>query len=168
MDRCQHDALPKVADVCPDNASVLALSVTRFIAAGYMTGDVACWDAAYNSAEQVQGVEEAPAFLATMIGVMRAIRAERAADWSFMPAACCRVTLHEQDLMDLLALSRSAPAADLPRQAARLAGVAAAPRLTRAPRLAAGSLDRAQRQLAVAAEGARGAPERPAASFTVH
>ena len=53
MERCKHEAMPKVGDVCPDDAAVLALSVTRFIAAGYMTGDVACWDAAYNGAERV-------------------------------------------------------------------------------------------------------------------
>ena len=33
----------------------------RFVAAGYMTGDVACWDAAYDGAERVLGEVEGPA-----------------------------------------------------------------------------------------------------------
>src|SRR3712207_6718645 len=84
MDRCKHNVLPKVGEVCPDDASVLALSVPRFIAAGYMTGDVACWDAAHDGAERVLGEAEAPPFVAAMTAVMRAIRAERATDWSFL------------------------------------------------------------------------------------
>jgi hypothetical protein len=41
----------RVADACRDEAEILALSVARFVAAGYMTGDIACWDAAFNGAE---------------------------------------------------------------------------------------------------------------------
>ena len=37
------DQLPTVAEACADEAQVLALAITRFIAAGYMTQDVACW-----------------------------------------------------------------------------------------------------------------------------
>lgn len=169
MDRCRHDTLPMVGEVCPDDAAVLALSVTRFIAAGYMTGDVACWDAAYNGAERVLGEAEAPAFVAAMTGVMRAIRAERTADWSFMPATCCRVTPHEGELLALLALARSSTGGDLPSRAARLAGVAGAPRLTGALRMAAGLMERAQRHLsaAMAAPPGDAGPRSPAPS-TMH
>jgi hypothetical protein len=45
MDRIEHAPLPKLTEVCTDEAEVLALTITRFIAAGYMTQDVACWDA---------------------------------------------------------------------------------------------------------------------------
>jgi hypothetical protein len=149
MDRRKHDGLPTVNEVCPDDAAVLALSVTRFIAAGYMTGDVACWDAAYDGAERVLGDVEAPAFVAAMIGLMRAIRSERADDWLFMPATCCRVTPHEEDLMALLGSARSAAGRGLSLETAQLAGVVNAPRLTGAARIAAELIQRAQRRLSI-------------------
>jgi len=40
-----------VAEVCADEAQMLALSITRFLAAGCMTQDVACWDAGCQCAE---------------------------------------------------------------------------------------------------------------------
>ncbi len=142
MTRCRHDLLPLVSEACADDAAILALSVTRSVAAGYMTGDVACWDAAYAGAEAVLGDEEGPAFVAALTGVMRAIRAEREADWSFLPATCCRVTAHEGELLALLELARSGDARAVPEAAARLAGVPDAPRLARAAHRAALMLDR--------------------------
>lgn len=142
MTRCRHDLLPLVSEACADDAAVLALSVTRSIAAGYMTGDVACWDAAYAGAEAVLGDVEGPAFVAALTGVMRALRAEREADWSFLPATCCRVTAHEGELLALIELARGPSRDGVPQAAARLAGVSLAPRLARAAHGAALALDR--------------------------
>jgi len=55
-----HDQLPTIAETCAHEAQVLALSITRFIAAGYMTQDVACWDAGCQRAEEVLGPANAP------------------------------------------------------------------------------------------------------------
>src|SRR3954468_1112265 len=55
-----HGRMPNVAEVCADEAQMLALSITRFIAAGYMTQDVACWDAGRQCAEEVLGPAHAP------------------------------------------------------------------------------------------------------------
>lgn len=137
MSGCKHQDRPRVTEVCRDDAAVLALAVTRYVAAGYMTGDVACWDAAHDGAERVLGEADGPAFVAAITSLMRAIRAERLADWSFMPASCCRVTPHEEQLLALLALARSPAGGEVAAAAARLAGVPSAPRLVRAAGIAA-------------------------------
>src|SRR3954462_12924580 len=128
-----HDQLPTVAEACANEAQVLALAITRFIAAGYMTQDVACWGAGYQCAEEALGPAHAPRLVAAMIGVMRALRTERKQPWQFMPATCCRVTHDEIDL--LRALSQPRVSAGGARAAARgdLPGGGAPPQLI-APR----------------------------------
>src|SRR3954451_685771 len=101
-----HDQLPTVAEACANEAQVLALAITRFIAAGYMTQDVACWDAGCQCAEEALGPAHAPRLVAAMIGVMRALRTERKQPWQFMPATCCRVTRDEIDLLRALSHAR--------------------------------------------------------------
>lgn len=151
MRRDLHDRLPLVTDICADEAEVLALSVARFVAAGYMTADTACWDAAYDAAERALGPAEGLPFVAAVTGVMRAIRAERAADWSFMPATCCRVTPDERALVTLVALARRQRLSDVRTQAARLAGIGQAPRLAAAAVRAAEALERVEPLLATPA-----------------
>src|SRR3954451_12752029 len=80
-----HDQLPTVSEACAHEAQVLALSLTRFIAAGYMTQDVACWDAGCQCAEEALGPAHAPRLVAALIGVMRALRSEPQG-----PASSCR------------------------------------------------------------------------------
>lgn len=107
----------RIADICADDAEVLALSILRFVAAGYMTSDVACWDAAYDAAERVLGPVEGTQVVAAMTGIMRAIRCERAGEWAFMPATCCRATADENQLIDLINCARRSPHADLREKA---------------------------------------------------
>ena len=135
-----HDSMPLVAEVCSDEAAVLALSVARFIAAGYMTNDVACWDAAYDAVEPVLGPDDGPNLIARLTAVMRAIRAERLTDWCFMPAPCCRVTEDERCLVELLQQGRDRRWEEVDRQAAAFAGAPSAPRLACAVRVAADAL----------------------------
>jgi hypothetical protein len=149
------DELTKLTEACRDDAEVLALSVLRFVAAGYMTGDTECWDMAHRGAEQVLGASEGPVFVARMVGVMRAIRAERVGNWNFLPALCCRVTADERRLLALLALARSGPSSvdALASGAAGLAGTAGAPQLAQALRLSAGALDAAQARIVATERG---------------
>ena len=112
--------ISRIADICADDAEVLALSILRFVAAGYMTSDVACWDAAYDAADRVLGPVEGPQFVAAMTGIMRAIRCERAGDWAFMPATCCRATANESQLIDLIGCARRGLRADLQEKAEAL------------------------------------------------
>ena len=105
-----------------------------------MTGDIACWDAAYDAAEDVLGPDDGPQLIARLTAVMRGLRAERQADWRFMPATCCRVTADEESLIELLRFARQARWSDVDARAASLAGVPAAPRLASAVRFVADAL----------------------------
>src|SRR4051794_40904325 len=129
----QHDRMPTVAEICADEAEALALSVTRFIAAGYMTSDVACWDAGHACAEEVLGPADGPRLVATMASVMQALRAERQAPWRFMPATCFHVTPDEASLISGLDLARRRERNALAVAAAAIAGRPTAPRLIRTP-----------------------------------
>ena len=140
---------PLLAAACADQAEVLALSVTRFIAAGYMTADAACWDAAHDCAEDILGVVAGPRFVGTLAGVMRAIKAERAEPWSFMPASCCRITGDEADLVVALQCARRHEHDALREASLKVAGVAA-PRLCAALEAAAAALDEVAPALALA------------------
>lgn len=140
----------RVADVCGDEADILALSVARFVAAGYMTSDVACWNAAFDGAEQLLGAAEGCRFVACVVAIVRALRVERDDDWSFMPASCCRLTGHECALVALIGRGRRGAWDEVAHEAAALAGREKAPRLTAAICAAAESLDAAARHLAPA------------------
>lgn len=137
----------RVVDVCGDEAEILALSVARFVAAGYMTSDVACWNAAFDGAEQLLGPAEGCRFVACVVAIIRALRAEREEDWSFMPASCCRVTGHECALVNLLNRGRRRLWADLEESAAEITGRDAAPRLVAAVRAAIDPLEAAAERL---------------------
>ena len=85
MDKDVHDRMLSVAEVCRDEMEALALSVTRFVAAGYMTSDVACWDAAYDAADGVIGPAEGAQLIARLDG--RDARHPRRA-WEPTGASC--------------------------------------------------------------------------------
>ena len=144
-------SMQRVADVCGDEADILALSVARFVAAGYMTSDVACWNAAFDGAEQLLGPAEGCRFVACVVAIVRALRVEREEDWSFMPASCCRVTGHECALVALIGRGRRRLWSDLEEAAAEITGREAAPRLVAAVRAAVTTLDAAAERLAPAA-----------------
>ena len=162
MTNTQHDRMPNVAEVCADEAQMLALSITRFLAAGYMTQDVACWDAGCQCAEEVLGPGTAPCLVATMIGLMRALRAERKHPWQFMPATCCRVTRDEISLLRALCQAQGADRVALTNSARALTGGGTAPLLTDALKVAAETLESIRPLLAMSPSS------RPAAPSTLH
>jgi hypothetical protein len=106
MNQRDSTALPKIKDVCQDEIEMLAISIGRFIIAGYVTGDVACWDAGHDRAETSLGFIDGPRLVASMAAVIRALRGERDKPWHFMPANCCRLTADELGLVKLLAVGR--------------------------------------------------------------
>jgi hypothetical protein len=148
MTNTQHDRMPNVVEVCADEAQMLALSITRFLAAGYMTQDVACWDAGCQCAEEVLGPGTAPCLVATMIGLMRALRAERKHPWQFMPATCCRVTRDEISLLSALDHAQGPDQGGLAAATRVLTGLDEAPRLTAALKAAAEMLESVRPMLA--------------------
>ncbi|GJE43181.1 hypothetical protein [Methylobacterium soli] len=142
-----HNRMLTVAEVCGDDADVLALSVARFVASGYMTSDVACWDAAFDGAERLLGCSEGGRLVSGMVGIMRTLRAEREGDWQFMPATCCRVTAHECALVALIGRGRRRLWDEVGRDAAAITGRTEAPRLVAAVRDAVETINAAARQL---------------------
>lgn len=152
MTGCSHARLPLVRDACKDDATVLALSVIRSIAAGYMTGDVACWDAGFEGAERILGEVDGARFVAAMATLVRAIRRERQGDFSFLPATCCRVTADESDLLDLL----QAGSNRLEEASRAFARCDDAPRLRRGVREAQAAVAVAGLLIATPAPGANG------------
>ena len=117
----RHDELWRVTDVCADPAEILALSIIRFVAAGYSTGDVGCWDAAYTGAEQVLAAEPGSRLVAALTLLIRAIRTERIGGWMFMPATCCRVTSDEMAILRLIAAARDGDPRSIGDAAAQIA-----------------------------------------------
>ena len=155
-----HDQLPTVSEACAHEAQVLALSITRFIAAGYMTQDVACWDAGCQCAEEALGPAHAPRLVAALIGVMRALRTERKQPWQFMPATCCRVTRDEIDLLRALSQARGSDRSARAASTRDLAGGGASPRLMAALEAATETLEAIKPMLAALV------PVRPATPST--
>jgi hypothetical protein len=138
---CAQFSQPLVRAVCKDDVTVLALSVIRSIASGYMTSDVACWDVGFDGAERILGDVEGPRFVSAMAGLMRAIRAERQGDWTFLSATCCRVTSDELTLLSALDEAEC----NLPARCARLAQTSLAPRIERSVREAHAVLARTRK-----------------------
>jgi hypothetical protein len=132
MEQEKHSNLPKVQDVCQDEIEELAISIGRFIIAGYVTGDVACWDAGHDRAEAMLGFIDGPRLVASMAAVIRALRGERGKPWHFMPANCCRLTLDEIDLIELLAAGRLGDRDAVVEGAIRLTGSRSVARLVTA------------------------------------
>jgi hypothetical protein len=131
----------RLDETCSDGADVIAMAVSRFIAAASMTGDAACWDAAHACAEDVLGPLEGARVVAAMASVMRALKVERAKPWAFMPASCCRLTADERDLVTALQAARQERGDDLRETAGRLTDLANAARLIQALRAAAALLN---------------------------
>jgi hypothetical protein len=162
MDKLSHELMRRVTDICSDDAEVFVLSIIRFLAAGYSTGDVACWDTAYAGAERVFGAERGGRLVASLIGLIRAFRAERHGGWTFMPAACCRMTPDEEAIVSLLAVARSGDVQKVRTMAADFAGAPVAPWTAEAAALTASRLDD------VAADLARLKAAQPVASSPLH
>jgi len=156
-----HHRLPLLTNVCPDDAAVLALSVLRFVAAGFSTGDVTCWDTAFDGAERALGPGRGPCCVAAMITLMRSIRAEHSGDLSFMPISCSRVTEHEQSVVELIELARAGRRGETRMKADRLA-CKAAPKTVAAVESAAVLLNHVARDLGSLgmALSSRGVPDR--------
>ena len=148
MTKTRHDAMASVATACADEAEVVALSIIRMIAAGYATGDVACWDEAYAGAEDILPPEAAGALVASLTVLIRSLRAERSTAWSFLPATCCRVTRHEEDILRLLTAGRRGDPLAIAEAGSALTGAAVPPRLHGAVHVAGRALNEVAGELA--------------------
>lgn len=156
------EAMVELAEICTDDAEVLALSAIRMIAAGYSTGDVNCWDMAYSGAERVLVPEAAGRLVACLTMLVRALRTERVDEWHFMPVTCCRVTRDEAKVLRLLRAARAGAAQPLLRAASDVAGTALSPHLQASAEIVARVLDEVSEALV------SGARQRQNASARLH
>lgn len=79
--------------------------------------------------------------VASLTGVTRALRAERAEPWNFTPASCCRLPGQEAGLVRLLAIGRRGDHDGVVKSAVSLAGCDPSPRLVAAVLGAAETMD---------------------------
>jgi hypothetical protein len=96
-----------------DEFSRVALSLLRFIGAAYATGASDCWEAAYRFADEAPGIADSPLLVARAAALVRILRSGRPCELCFMPPSCRRLSKDEAELMQLLAVARSAQPGDL-------------------------------------------------------
>jgi len=96
-----------------DQFSRVALSLLRFIGAAYATGASDCWEAAYRFADEAPGIADSPLLVARAAALVRILRSGRPCELCFMPPSCRRLSKDEAELMQLLAVARSAQPGEL-------------------------------------------------------
>lgn len=97
-----HATMPKLAHRVRNSGEGLAMTILRFILAGQLHGDGACYEAAYQAAEAALDLPEAVELVARVTCLVLAIRRERNDVFHFLPAPCCRITHDEQEFLTSL------------------------------------------------------------------
>ncbi|TWA91070.1 hypothetical protein [Bradyrhizobium stylosanthis] len=105
-----------------DQFSRVALSLLRFIGAAYATGASDCWEAAYRFADEAPGIADSPLLVARAAALVRILRSGRPCELCFMPPSCRRLSKDEAELMQLLAVARSAQPGELKSVVCRFVG----------------------------------------------
>jgi hypothetical protein len=83
--------------------SAAVLSVLRFIAAAYVTGEAECWEAAFRFADEAAG-DDGPLLVARVASLVRLIR--RHHDLVCLPPSCSGLSVDEKRIMMLIGLAR--------------------------------------------------------------
>jgi hypothetical protein len=84
----------------------LAISLIRFVFAGYCSGKVDAWDRGFEAASNVLGHDGGAIFFSRVLTLGRAVKAERHGNFNFMPDHCCRVSEDEIELLGALQAAR--------------------------------------------------------------
>jgi hypothetical protein len=105
---CAASGLPLLQDFASDPHEALAVSLIRFVFAGYCSGKVDAWDQGFEAAANVLGHEGGSIFFSRVLMLGRAVRAERLGTFNFMPGHCSRVSEDEIELLGLIQAGRSA------------------------------------------------------------
>jgi hypothetical protein len=108
--RCNGAAsgLPLLQDLASDPHEALAVSLIRFVFAGFCSGKVDAWDQGFEAAANVLGHEGGSILFSHVLMLGRAVRAERLGTFNFMPGHCSRVSEDEIELLGLIQAGRSA------------------------------------------------------------
>jgi hypothetical protein len=103
---CAHSGLPLLQDLAPDVHEALAISLIRFVFAGYCSGKVDAWDQGFEAASSVLGHDGGAAFFSRVLTLGRAVKAERHGNFNFMPGHCSRTSEDEIELLAALQAAR--------------------------------------------------------------
>ena len=106
------DAACAAAPACPAHPADVALMprggveravmlALRFVAAADDTGDAACWDAAFERAEDEFGPRDGALLVARAAALLRALRRD-GSDLRFLPPPCRRLSAGEAELLAAL------------------------------------------------------------------
>ncbi len=110
---CDVKMLPHRDVACCDAFAAVALSLVRFIAAAYATGDADCWEAAYRVADDSASTSDGALLVARAAGLVRVIRRCRDRDLTYLPSSCNRLSIEEARLMALIEAARSGDTVEL-------------------------------------------------------
>jgi hypothetical protein len=105
---CAASGQPLLQELASDHHEALAVSLLRFVFAGYCSGKVAAWDQGFEAAANVLGQEGGAVFFSRVLTLGRAVRAERLGTFNFMPGHCSCVSEDEIELVRLVQSGRSA------------------------------------------------------------
>jgi hypothetical protein len=88
---CASTPMPHRDMVCPDTFAATCLSVLRFVAAAYATGETACWEAAFQLADRAVDTENGPVLVARITTLVRILRRAGRHELACLPASCNRL-----------------------------------------------------------------------------
>lgn len=106
----------------------------RFWMAGYTMHDINCWEIAWISIAKAAGAEAAALLYGPFHGFVRTLLEQARRDLGWRPAACCRLCLDEQCVLDLVTASQHGRVAEEERSAEILLGHSSAGDLLEASR----------------------------------
>lgn len=105
---CAASGLPKLKDLARDPHEALAMSLLRFVFAGYCSGRMDAWDKGFDAAEEVLGHEAGALFFSRVLTLGRALKTERIGNFNFMQGHCSRISEDELELLAAIQAARSA------------------------------------------------------------
>jgi hypothetical protein len=129
---CTLSGLPALRELAPDVHEALAISLIRFVFAGYFSGRLDAWDHGFEAAEHVLGSEAGTLFFCKVLALGRAVKAERLGDFNFLPSHCDRIAEDEAVLLAALQSARGGEGASLEEAMLNLSRQIEAPRLRKA------------------------------------
>lgn len=103
---CTATPMPHWDTVCPDAFAATCLSVLRFVAAAYTTGEAACWETAFQLADRAVDTENGPILVARIASLVRILRRAGTDELACLPAPCNRLTIGEERLILLIQAAR--------------------------------------------------------------
>lgn len=99
---CDPSVMPHRDTVCRDEFAVVTLSIIRFVAAAYATSEAACWEAAFQFADETVGTEDGALLVARVATLVRAVRRSLNRELACLPSPCNRLTVDEKRLILLI------------------------------------------------------------------